>query len=111
MLRFLVLNYGWAGLGLTLAGMVATMRRDWRDAWALALAGAGTAVVMFLALGAFTPIEMRANLAAHPLVAALAAVAVSWLWKTGRLAPRVVAVAGVAATLWIGVTSLRAVLG
>ncbi len=109
--RFLVANYGWAGLLLAAAGAVAALRRDWRDGWTLVLAALAVVVSGFLLMGAFTPIEMRANLAAQPLVACWAALACASLWRTGRPPLRAAAAAGVAATIWSGVSALRAVLG
>jgi hypothetical protein len=110
MLRFLVLNYGWAALALALGGGVVAVRRNARDGWTLILIALGLTVAAFLALGAFTPVEMRANLAAHPVIAALAAAAVTRLWVSGRLALRVAAVAGVAATVWLGIAALKSVV-
>jgi hypothetical protein len=109
--RFLVANYGVAGLILAAAGAVVALRRDWRHGWTLVLTALTLVVSGFLLLGAFTPIEMRANLAAQPIVAAFAALACAALWHSGRLALRLVAAAGVVATIWSGVSALRAVLG
>jgi hypothetical protein len=110
MVRFLVLNYGWAALALALAGAVAAIRRGWREGWTLVVMALGLVVLMFLALGALTPVELRANLAAQPVVASLAALGTTWLWGTKRLVLRVVAVAALAWTVWLGIAALRAVL-
>ena len=83
-LRFLASNYGWPALALSAAGLVAALGRGWRDGWSLVLLALSTTVAAFLALGAFTPIEMRASLAAQPLVAAFAALGCAWLWQSGR---------------------------
>ncbi|HET7218238.1 MAG TPA: hypothetical protein VFJ02_09320, partial [Vicinamibacterales bacterium] len=109
MLRFVVVNYGSGALLLAAIGLVVALR-DWRDGWTLQLL-AFTAVVLFFLLGAFTPIEMRAALAAHPLVAIFAALGFVWLWESGRTPYRVAAIACVAAAVWSGLASLRAVLG
>ena len=85
--------------------------RGWRDGWTLVLAALAVVIGGFLLLGAFTPIEMRANLAAQPLAACLAALGCSWLWHTGRPALRAAAAVGAAATVWLGLVALRAVLG
>jgi hypothetical protein len=109
--RFVVVNYGWGALALAVAGAIAACRRDWRQAWTLQLAAIGVTVLAFLLLGAFTPIEMRANLAAHPVVAAFAALGCASWWESRRLMLRLAAIAGLAATIWVGLESLRAVLG
>jgi len=111
LLRFLLVNYGWGALVLACVGAVSAVKSGWRQGWTLLLTGLGLVVLFFLALGAFSPIEMRANLAAHPLVAALAALGASWLWTTGRLAPRVVASLAVVWSVWTAVAALRDVLG
>jgi hypothetical protein len=109
--RFLIANYGWAGLALAAAGVAAAIRRDWRDGWTLVLGALGVVVGGFLILGAVTPIEMRANLAAQPLVACFAALGCAWLWNTQRLPLRAAAAIGAGATVWLGLVALRAVLG
>ena len=111
MLRFLVSNYGWGVLALTAVGLVAAVRRDWRQAWTLILLSVALTVGGFFLLGAFTPVEMRASLAAHPVFAAFGALGVSWLWRTNRLIVRITAIAAVAWTFWVGLLALRAVLG
>jgi hypothetical protein len=111
LLRFLAANYGWAALGLASIGAVAAVRRGRRDGWTLVLLALSVVLAAFVFLGAFTPIEMRANLAAHPVVAYLAAIGVTWMWSTRHVVLRAAAVAGTAATVWLGVNALRAVLG
>ena len=111
MLRFLVSNYGWGTLVLAAVGVAAALRRDWRQAWTVILLTVGLTVGGFFLLGALTPIELRAGLAAHPVVAAFGALGASWLWGTKRVAYRTVAVAAVVWTLWIGIVALRDVLG
>jgi hypothetical protein len=109
-LRFLVLNYGWGALALALLGCGWVIVRTWRDGWTLVLSAVGLTVLVFLAIGALTPVEMRASLAAHPVVASFAALGVTWLWSLERRALRAVAVAGFLATLAAGIAALRAVL-
>ena len=111
MLRFLVSNYGLGVLVLAAVGLVAAVRRDWRQAWTLILLSVGLIVGGFFLLGAFTPVEMRASLAAHPVVAAFGGLGVSWLWRTKHLAFRTIAIVAVGWTLWVGIVALRAVLG
>jgi hypothetical protein len=109
--RFLLANYGWGGLALMAAGFVVMLKRGWRDGWTLVLLAFGLVVDGFLLLGAFTPVEMRANLAAHPLVAVLAALGCASLWQSGRPPLRLIAAAGLAATVWAGARAVLAVLG
>ena len=109
--RFLVANYGWSGLALAAVGVAAALMRGWRDGWTLVLLAFGLVIDSFLLLGASTPIEMRANLAAHPLFTVLAALGCASLWQSGRLPFRLIAAAGVAATVWTGARAVLAVLG
>jgi hypothetical protein len=111
MLRFVFVNYGWGALLLAALGVAAALRRDRRDGWTLQLAAFATIVTIFLLLGAFTPVEMRANLAAHPLVAIFAALGFAVLWESRRTSYRVAALACAAATVWSGLSSARALLG
>ena len=108
--RFLLANYGWGVLLLAAAGAVEALRRHRREGWTLVLTAVGLVCGGFLLLGAFTPIEMRANLAAHPVIVCLAARGGTALWTTNRFALRGVVVLAVAATLWYGAVALRAVL-
>lgn len=108
--RFLIANYGWGALPLAALGAATALRRGWRDGWTLVLAAVGIVGCGFLLLGALTPIEMRANLAVHPVVACFAAAGGAALWTTNRLVPRALVVLALAATLWHGVAALRAVL-
>ncbi len=111
MLRFVLINYGWGALTLGLLGAIAAVRRDWREGWTLMLAALCLVVLIFLLLGAFTPVEMRASLAAHPAVAAFAALGFAWLWNSGRTAARAAALVCLASTVWLGIMTLRGVLG
>ena len=52
MIRFLLANYGWPALALSVVGVAAALRRGWRDGWTLVLLAVGAAVVAFLVLGA-----------------------------------------------------------
>ena len=110
-IRFLLSNYGWPALLLSVVGLGAALRRGWRDGWTLALVALGVTVTGFLALGAFTPIEMRASLAAQPIVAAFAALGCARLWHANRGPLRALAVALIVATMWLAVSSARTVLG
>jgi hypothetical protein len=111
MARFLVSNYGWGGLALAVVGAGFAIRRAPRDGWTLTVAALMLAVTIFLVLGAVTPIEMRANLAAHPALAALAALGCASLWTTGHVIARAGVVATVGAMLWTGVMAIAQALG
>jgi len=108
--RFLLANYGWGALVLAAIGTVSALRRGWRDGWTLVLIAFGIVCCGFLLLGAFTPIEMRANLAVHPVIACFAALGCTSLWTTNRTIARAFVVLAVAATVWHGAAALRAVL-
>jgi hypothetical protein len=108
--RFLLANYGWGALLLAAVGAFTAIRRDWRDGWTLVLAAVGVVCGAFLLLGALTPIEMRANLAVHPVLVCFAALGCSGLWATGRIGLRAVAMVAMAAIVWHGAGALRAVL-
>jgi hypothetical protein len=110
MMRFLVVTYGWGALLLAVAGAAAAVKRGWREGWTLVLAALAVTVASFLVLGALTPIEMRATLAAHPVVASLAALGAGWLWHSNQLVLRAIAVAGLGWTLWAGIAALKAAL-
>jgi hypothetical protein len=108
--RFLVANYGWGALLLAAVGVVVAVRRGWREGWTLVLTAVGIVCGGFLLLGAFTPIEMRANLAVHPIVVCFAALGCTSLWTTNRIGLRVLVVLAIAATVWHGAAALRAVV-
>ncbi len=108
--RFLLANYGWGALALAAIGIVAALRRGWREGWTLVLTAFGIVCCGFLLLGAFTPIEMRANLAVHPVIVCCAALGCTSLWTTNRTVARAFVVLAVAATVWHGAAALRAVL-
>jgi hypothetical protein len=108
--RFLLANYGWGALLLAAIGIVTAVRRGWRDGGTLALGAAGIVCGGFLLLGAFTPVEMRANLAVHPIVACFAALGCVSLWTTERIVPRALVVLTLATTVWHAAAALRAVL-
>ena len=88
-------------LGAALAGAAVAAARRWRDALTLVMAAWLLVVAGFLALGVFTPIEMRAALAGQPVVAALMGLCAAALWRSPRLG-RPVAVLLVAAVVWRG---------
>jgi hypothetical protein len=104
-------SFGLPLLTLAAAGglLLALERR--RDPLTLALCGWLAAIAGFAVLGIFTPVEMRANLAAQPLVAALAAYAVgACAARFGR--PGMAVAVGLAAVPVVhGVMSWRSCLG
>ena len=108
--RFLLANYGWGALLLAAIGMATAVGRGWRDGWPLVLTAVGVVCGGFVLLGAFTPIEMRANLAVHPVIVCFAALGCTSLWATHRLVPRAFVALAVATTVWLGAAALRAVL-
>ena len=106
-------DYGRPGLPLlatALAGAVLLARRRPRDGVTLVLAGWGLVWVVFTALGVFSPISIRVNLAAAPVFVCLAAYALSAL--AGRSRPGAVAAVFAAAVIaWDGVRVCLACLG
>jgi hypothetical protein len=81
-------DYGRPGLPLlatAVAGAVLLARRRPREGVTLVLAGWGLIWVGFTALGVFSPISMRVNLAAAPVFVCLAAHAISALAGRSRL--------------------------
>jgi hypothetical protein len=93
-----------------LAGLAVLVRRRMRDPLTVGAAGWLAVVAAFFLLGIVTPIEMRAALAAQPLVAALAGVAVgaSLDWKR----PGAALAAGlILAVAWRGVHDWLLCLG
>jgi hypothetical protein len=88
---------------------VALVRRS-RDALSLALGAWLLVVSGFLALGVFTPIEMRAALAGQPLVVAFLGLATTTLWRW-TLAGRALAVAVIAAVIVRGCSDWLLCLG
>jgi hypothetical protein len=109
--RFLVVNYGWAALALAVIGCTAVFRRGWRDGWTVVLGAVGLVTLAFFTLGAFTPIEMRATLAAHPVIASLAAAGCAWLWTSRSRVLRLAGWIGLALSVGLGGLALRQVLG
>jgi hypothetical protein len=95
------LDFGGLALVTALAGACWLGLRRPRDGLTLVLAGWAATWLLFSALGIATAIEMRANLAAAPLVAALAAFALGSLGQSSR-AGATVAVLVAGAMVWNG---------
>jgi hypothetical protein len=74
--------FGLPLLGGALAGVAVALSRRSRDALTLVVGGWLLVVAGFLALGVFTPIEMRAALAGQPVVAALLGLCAAALWQS-----------------------------
>ena len=85
-------------------------RDDRVDALTLVVGGWLLVVAGFLALGVFTPIEMRAALAGQPVVAALLGLCAAALWQNGWLG-RPVAVLLVGAVVYRGCADWLLCLG
>jgi hypothetical protein len=90
--------FGLPLLAGALTGVGVALARRSRDAMSLALGAWLLVVSGFLALGVFTPIEMRAALAGQPLVVAFLGLATTTLWRW-TLAGRALVVAVVAAVI------------
>lgn len=102
--------FGLPLLGGALTGAAVALMRRSRDALTLVLGAWGLVVVGFLALGVFTPIEMRAALAGQPVVAALLGLAAAALWRH-PLAGRPVAILLVSAVAYRGASDWLLCLG
>jgi hypothetical protein len=100
--RMMVNEFGWAALAAAAGGAVWLARQGWHPA-SIAIAGWAIGWLTFAALGIATPIEMRANLAAAPLVLALASCAVGRLAQSSRIGAAVAVALGVAIA-WDGFT-------
>lgn len=110
---FYALRAEYFGLPLVagaLAGAVIAASRGWRDALTLVIGAWLLVVAGFLALGVFTPIEMRAALAGQPVVAALLGLCAATLWRSPWLG-RPVALVLVAAVVWRGAADWLLCLG
>jgi hypothetical protein len=95
------LDFGALTIVTALAGACWLGIRRPREGLTLVLAGWAATWLLFSVLGIITAIEMRANLAAAPLVAALAAFALGSLGRSSR-AGATVAVLLAAAIAWDG---------
>jgi hypothetical protein len=106
-------DYGRPGLLLlatAAAGSVLLARRRRRDGMTIVLASWGAVWMGFTALGLFTPISIRVNLAAAPVFVCLAAYALSAL--AGRTRAGLAAAVLVAAAIaWDGIRVCLACLG
>jgi hypothetical protein len=78
------LDFGGLAIVTAFAGACWIAVRRPRDGLTLVLAGWAATWILFSALGIFTAVEMRTNLAAAPLVAALAAFALGSLGESSR---------------------------
>jgi hypothetical protein len=97
-------------LATAVAGAVLLARRRPREGVTLVLAGWGLIWVGFTALGVFSPVSMRVNLAAAPVFVCLAAYTLSALagrWRFGAVAAALVAVV----IAWDGVRICLGCLG
>jgi hypothetical protein len=95
------LDFGGLAIVTALAGAGWLAVRRPRDGLTLVLAGWGATWLLFSALGIVTAIEMRANLAAAPLVMALAAFALGSLGQSSRVGAAAAALVAVAVA-WDG---------
>jgi hypothetical protein len=102
--------FGDAALVAAAVGLLLLVAQRRRDPLAIAVWAWAAAFTGFAALGVLTPIEMRATLASQPLVAILAAFAMSWprrAWSPAGVVAAAVALA-IAAT---GIYEWRMCLG
>jgi hypothetical protein len=102
--------FGFPLLAGALSGAVVALMRRSRDALTLLVGGWGLVVVGFLALGVFTPIEMRAALAGQPVVAALLGLGAAALWRN-PLVGRPIAILLVSAVVYRGCSDWLLCLG
>lgn len=99
-LRNTRLEYGWPLMIAALGGVLWTATRR-RDAGTLVLAGWAAVWLVFAVLGIATPVEMRANLAAMPLVLAFGAIALASLGRASANGAALAIMLG-AAIAWDG---------
>jgi hypothetical protein len=102
--------FGLPLLAGALAGVAVALMRRSRDPLTLLVCGWGLVVAAFLALGVFTPIEMRAALAGQPVVAALLGLGAAALWRN-PLVGRPVAFFLVSAVVYRGCSDWLLCLG
>jgi len=110
-LRILRENFGVPLLALSAAGAVLIARKRARDPLTLALAAWLVVTGGFAVLGVVTPIEMRANLAAEPLVAILGASTLSAIATRFGLAGRIIAIVLLLAVILDGLVPYARCLG
>lgn len=87
-----------AGVGAVLLAV-----RRARDPLTLAMAGWAVTTALFAVLGILTPVEMRTNLAAQPLVAALGGLGLAATARWARPFGAIAAAVWLAFILWLGV--------
>ena len=104
------LNFGWPLLALAVLGLVWLLTRHRRAAPTRVLLAWALVWTAFSVLGVVTPIEMRANLAAAPLVVALAAVALGAVGDRSAMWAAAALTLG-AALVWRGASVLASALG
>jgi hypothetical protein len=102
--------FGLPVLFAAVAGAVWLLRRHAREGLTLMFAGWALTWIVFSALGIFTAVEMRASLAAAPLLLALATFSIGALSSTSR-AGALAAVALAMVIAWQGLASLMSCLG
>ncbi len=104
------LNFGWPLLATAVGGLAALVAREGRAAPVLVLVAWLIAWAVFSLLGVVTPVEMRANLAAAPLMVALASIALGAIGRRSALGASV-ALTLAAFLAWRGLTVLVSALG
>jgi hypothetical protein len=100
--RLTLQEFGWPALMAAAAGAVWLVRRG-RQPASIVIAGWAIGWLVFAALGIATPVQMRANLAAAPLVLILASCAIGALADASRLGAAVATGLGLAMA-WDGFT-------
>lgn len=116
--RFSVMAVGWPLLLLAVPGVIAWVRRGWRDRLGMAIAALAITFIVFTTSVAVAPVERafyryalefisRVTLATYPAMVIWAALGAVWAWRTRGLARIGAVVMVVAAVLaagdaWIG---------
>jgi hypothetical protein len=95
-------QFGWPAV-VAAAGGAVWLAQQGRHPASIVIAGWAIGWLAFAALGIATPIEMRANLAAAPLVLALASCAIGALAQSSRIGATVAVALGLAIG-WDGFT-------
>jgi hypothetical protein len=106
----LQLYFGVFPLALAAWGAALLWRRRARDRTSLTATGWLLTCGLFLVLGILTPVDMRYYLAAIPAIALFAAAGAAIEW-TSRGAPRAIAVALLAGTVFLALRSWWSTLG